>query len=357
MKPILSKMRIGTSSSCSSESVRWASAVPVGRFRDIPVHPTILRYIESIGVGIPPRRRQQKHSIVSSGRNSKTAWMPPAPFGPQGAYPVKVFASLALPKDVYTATKKSVPEIAIVGRSNVGKSTLLNALLYGNKNKDLNKKVRSRGKVSEAVKLPRGIKAVMSPRPGETKQITIYELFSRQDRDGTYVDYTLRLVDLPGYGFAYAKDEARENYHSLMIKYLLDRGKTLKRMLLLIDARHGMKTADEKFLMDLQKKGKKLPPIQVVLTKSDLVKQPDLARRVSQVRQQLSDCLVREAGNLPIMLVSAKAGVGYNNMVKDQARGGIFELQRELASLVVAKTKPLATTQDTKKNNLESNSI
>merc|ERR1712070_585002 len=100
------------------------------------------------------------------------------------------------------------------------------------------------------------------------------------------------------------------------------RGKSLKRVLLLLDARHGMKTADIDFLMHLQhdlqkekydKKNKSsrrdLPPIQLVLTKCDLVPQLDLARRVVQVREELSDLLIREPSSLPVMLVSAKAGL------------------------------------------------
>lgn len=67
-----------------------------------------------------------------------------------------------------------------------------------------------------------------------------------------------------------------------------------------------------------------LPPIQLVLTKCDLVSQDDLARRVVLVRKQLSDCLRREPSSLPIMMVNAKV----------QGQGGVLELQKELAALV-----------------------
>lgn len=60
----------------------------------------------------------------------------------------------------------------------------------------------------------------------------------------------------------------------------------------------------------------------------------DLARRVVTVREQLSDALRREPSSLPVMLVSARAGVGFNNVKSDRARGGILELQKELAALV-----------------------
>jgi len=79
---------------------------------------------------------------------------------------------------------------------------------------------------------------------------------------------------------------------------------------------------------------RELPPIQIVLTKCDLVKQTDLARRVVVVRKQLSDFLIREPSSLPVMLVSARAGVGFNNIRRETPLGGVLELQRELASLV-----------------------
>ena len=66
-----------------------------------------------------------------------------------------------------------------------------------------------------------------------------------------------------------------------------------------------------------------LPPLQIVLTKCDLVTQVDLARRVVQVRQQLSDCLLRQPKLLPEMLVSAQI----------EGQRGVLELQKELASL------------------------
>jgi len=172
---------------------------------------------------------------------------------------------------------------------------------------------------------------------------------------------SLLLIDLPGYGFAYTSDENIHEWKDLMLHFLIERGHMLKRILLLIDARHGFKKADFDFLDILQqtlishpdddnnrlqskrdvetRKGLKqnkrnLPPIQVVLTKCDLVQQKDLARRVVQVKRQLSESLIRESkGNLPIMLVSAKAGLGYNNIRGSRARGGILELQRELASI------------------------
>ncbi|KAL7546259.1 hypothetical protein ACHAWF_009593 [Thalassiosira exigua] len=124
-----------------------------------------------------------------------------------------------------------------------------------------------------------------------------------------------------------------------MHHYLLER-LSLKRILLLLDAQHGFKKADLDFLRELQdgvstgassdedggkgdgddgarqsrSRRRELHPRQIVLTKCDLVTRPDLARRAVLVRDTLSDVLVRETSNLPVMLVSARAGVGYNNL-------------------------------------------
>lgn len=227
------------------------------------------------------------------------------------------------------------------------------ALLYGNQfdNEALENRKFIRGKTPIGAKIGKGVKAVVSNTPGETKRITFYQL-SSYVLDPTSVankkKVSLVLVDLPGYGFAYANEEKANCWKELMNNFILNRGRSLKRILMLIDARHGFKRTDFEFLEMLQdglvnlakdsaiKKKKKLelPPIQVVLTKCDLVSQEDLARRVVQSREHLSNTLKREPSALPIMLVSARAGLGYNNIRGNHAKGGILELQKELAALV-----------------------
>mmetsp|Transcript_23897 Transcript_23897/g.68644 ORF Transcript_23897/g.68644 Transcript_23897/m.68644 type:complete len:514 (-) Transcript_23897:948-2489(-) len=410
-------------------------------FKEVHVHPSILQYIESIGVGISPRRdhRQRQrskpsrhqtkrgratddvldaaaekeffknqsfgrtryppkhnkriapdvasHSTTNDQHASSSSWLPPLPFAaPTKAnerttdghtvkrLPVKLLGSAGSVEDEFPRSTKGLTEVALAGRSNVGKSTLLNALLYGNQPDEDGVPIKRRvGRRlnPELTKMPRGKKAVVSSKPGETRMISLYQLtaeitdsFDTDDigRDDGHGDSTgkkkgekkhktsLVLSDLPGYGFSFVSEERSKEWKELMQLYLLHRGRSLKRVLLLLDARHGLKSADFEFLDMLQEAldanaelakahglnrvKNTLPPIQIVLTKCDLVKQKYLARRVLMVRQQLSKSLRREPSSLPVMLVSAKPGVGFNNVRHNTAKGGVLELQRELAALV-----------------------
>ena len=492
-------------------------------FRDLPVHAEILEHIQEIGVGRQPsqnkrtkfnalisdqatgdrRRRakvvgglgsvgmpprptaplgrdkrpggppplessssssQQQHQQQQKQAAISEAFKPPRPFGSR-SFPVRVVGELAdpnqpLPLFLDRIPQSKLPQVALCGRSNVGKSTLLNLLLYSNvaqeqaraRRKALedlqNKKKRRRRHKDALFQLPKGVKATTSDKPGETRHITFYQLGAPHPTLAKQ-DLRMLLVDLPGYGFAFAKSHEKILFQELMRRYLTgdlpnQNKTTLKRILFLVDARHGFLQADREFLdmiqstlvshataavqanseteilqamvdneyreddddnhgsylvgdeddgyeqeeyeddyeeeedeeeeteegwdgervpktgrtksrnnnnkthlsssrnerlrQERQKENRlkkqqhrkilqqyQLPPIQLVLTKCDLVSQTDLARRVVQVRTQLSQALVREPTEvLPVMLVSSRT----NN--------GVLELQKQLAQLAEA---------------------
>ncbi|KAH9314453.1 hypothetical protein KI387_023080, partial [Taxus chinensis] len=141
-----------------------------------------------------------------------------------------------------------LPEIAFAGRSNVGKSSLLNAL------------TRQWGVVRT------------SDKPGLTQTVNFFKLGSK-----------LCLVDLPGYGFAYAKEEVKESWEELVKEYVRTRV-GLNRVCLLVDAKWGMKPGDHE-LINLMERSK--TKYQIVLTKTDLVFPIDVARRAMQIQEDL----------------------------------------------------------------------
>lgn len=137
-----------------------------------------------------------------------------------------------------------VPEIAFSGRSNVGKSSLLNALTGRNS------------------------LARTSVTPGRTQELNFFDV-------GTPLQ--MRLVDMPGYGFAKAPPSVTEQWRRLVRDFL--RGRVvLKRTLLLIDARHGIKPVDEDMMKMLDEAA---VGYRVVLTKADKIKASDLAATVA----------------------------------------------------------------------------
>ena len=140
-------------------------------------------------------------------------------------------------------------EVCFAGRSNVGKSTLINALV--------GRKALARA----------------SNTPGRTQEINYFTL-----GDAAY------LVDLPGYGFANAPVATVARWQALMKAYLSGR-QTLRRAFLLIDARHGVKPVDHEIMGLLDSSA---VPFQTVLTKADKLRGPALDRILDQVRGALS---------------------------------------------------------------------
>ena len=134
----------------------------------------------------------------------------------------------------------SVPEIAFAGRSNVGKSSLLNALTNRN-----------------------GL-ARTSVTPGRTQELNYFDVGA---------PLVFRLVDMPGYGFAKASKDVVKKWRFLVNDYLRGR-QVLKRTLVLIDSRHGIKDVDREVLEMLDVAA---VSYRLVLTKTDKIKASDLA--------------------------------------------------------------------------------
>ena len=163
-------------------------------------------------------------------------------------------------------------ELCFAGRSNVGKSTLINA-------------VTGRKALARA-----------SNTPGRTQEINFFTL-----ADSHY------LVDLPGYGFAKAPLKTVEKWQRLLKAYLSGRA-TLRRVFVLIDARHGIKSVDEDILKLLDSAA---VTFQVVLTKADKVKAYDRDRVVAQVRSALQ---AHVAAFPEIVVTSSETGDGIDTL-------------------------------------------
>jgi GTP-binding protein len=161
-----------------------------------------------------------------------------------------------------------LPEVAFAGRSNVGKSSLINALV--------GQKYLARA----------------SNEPGRTREINFFNL-----------DDQLRRVDLPGYGFARVSRGVANKFQDLGRAYLRGRP-NLKRVYLLIDARHGLKAVDTEALDALDTAA---VSYQIVLTKSDKLK----AEEVEAVVARTQDAIRKRPASFPrVLATSAEKGTG-----------------------------------------------
>ncbi len=168
--------------------------------------------------------------------------------------------------------KSALPEIAFVGRSNVGKSSLINCLL--------NRKNFAR----------------VSKKPGKTQTINFFN-----------IDNTFYLVDLPGYGFARRSMMQKENWETSIEDYLLNSPELLI-LFVLIDSNVGVKEKDQQLIewLDYHQ-----IPFQVVATKVDKISRSQRNSQEQRIREGLGLDI-----NNPIMFFSTKDRTGRNGVLK-----------------------------------------
>lgn len=187
------------------------------------------------------------------------------------------FVAGAMKADMLPAPR--LTEIAFAGRSNVGKSSLVNALTG------------------------RKTLARVSNTPGRTQQLNFFDLAGK-----------LMLVDLPGYGYSQAGKQVAADWTNLAIDFLKGRP-NLRRVLLLVDGRHGLKDSDLEIMEIFDASA---VVYQVILTKADKVKPEEAAARLAETQAKMS----RRVAAHPVVLFTSS-----------EKFLGIIELRAELAAL------------------------
>lgn len=165
-----------------------------------------------------------------------------------------------------------MPEVAFAGRSNVGKSSIINALT-GQK----------------------GL-AKTSNTPGRTQQLNFFNLANK-----------LHIVDLPGYGFAKAPEVQVKQWQRIIFAYLQGRV-NLKRVFVLIDSRHGIKKSDLEIMELLDKAA---VTYQIVLTKLDKIGSGNLTKVMTEVENEISK---HAAAYSRVLATSSEKNIGIDNL-------------------------------------------
>ncbi len=166
-----------------------------------------------------------------------------------------------------------IPQVAFIGRSNVGKSSTINSLT---RQKDL---------------------ARTSSTPGRTQQINLF-----------LINKSFYLLDLPGYGFSAGSKESKEKLFELVNWYLFTSGYEQKAIVLIIDANIGATESDLEILEVLDKHKKN---VIIVANKIDKVKKSDYQNQLQSIQ--------RSVGAHKVIPFSAKKGTGVNKLIKEIA--------------------------------------
>ena len=172
--------------------------------------------------------------------------------------------------DLQFLPDQSAPEVAFAGRSNVGKSSLLNALTG------------------------RNALARTSNTPGRTQELNFFDVGE---------PLVMRLVDMPGYGFAKAPKDLMRKWRYLVNDFLRGRA-VLKRVLVLIDSRHGVKDVDRELMEMLDKAA---VSYRLVLTKADKIKASELADVHARTAEEARK---HPAAHPDVIATSSEKGMG-----------------------------------------------
>ena len=175
--------------------------------------------------------------------------------------------------------KPLLPEYAFIGRSNVGKSSLVNMLV------GINRLAR------------------VSGTPGRTRNVEHFRVEAHKGSPTAWL-----LADLPGYGFAKISKTEREEWHKMVRAYLRER-ENLQCVFLLVDVRHEPQANDLEMIHWLGTKG---IPFVIVFTKSDKLKQPSIVHNVALMKRALK----RTWETLPhLIITSAESGKGRDELL------------------------------------------
>ncbi len=185
--------------------------------------------------------------------------------------------------DIAALPPEGPPEVAFVGRSNVGKSSLINALTGQSR------------------------LARTSNTPGRTQSL-IFFVPDLPERADTLPP--IALVDMPGYGYAKAPKSRVESWTRLIHAYLAGRA-PLRRVFVLVDARHGLKAADETLMNELDSAG---IAYQIVLTKADKVKPPAL----SAMREATEAAIAKRPAAHPTLIATSSVNGDGLNTLRDE---------------------------------------